>query len=153
METLAACFLNRDAQAIEFQDCGSKFAHVTSVEVSPCKSEPCRLILNRNSTISIKFKPRENVTEGHAQVYGIIQGFLISFHLPDSTLCPHITPNGCPMKQGMEQTYNFKLPISPADARLTDTNDDIWLTIRWQLTDQNGDNIVCVDLPATIVSD
>ncbi|KAL3308216.1 Phosphatidylglycerol/phosphatidylinositol transfer protein [Cichlidogyrus casuarinus] len=142
---LAYCLFLSNVNASRFKDCGSKFSQVSAVDVSPCPSEPCPLIKNENSTVTITFNPTEDVSGGYAQVHGIIAHVPLPFNLPDTTLCPHLIPSGCPMAKGQKAIYNFTLPISSSYPSIS-------VIIRWELVDQNGNDIVCVDFPAKIVS-
>ncbi|KAL3310224.1 hypothetical protein Ciccas_011214 [Cichlidogyrus casuarinus] len=150
------CWLCLCADASVFKDCGSKLSKVSSVVVNPCPSEPCPLIVNHNSTVSITFTPSQDIVGGSARVHGVIAHVSVPFSLPDTTLCPHITPSGCPLKSGQQQTYTFTIPISSTYPRVKTIFSintlQISVIIRWELVDQNGQDIVCIDFPAKIVS-
>merc|ERR1712168_926238 len=64
--------------------------------------------------------------------------------LPEGKACEtgHITP-ACPLTPSKEHAYDIKLPVSSWYPSLR-------LNVKWQLQDENGNDLVCIIFPAML---
>ena len=111
---------------IKYQYCeGMKFqGEVSSVDISPCPSQPCVLHKGTKVTATIKFTPFVTVTNGTLEVDGIIGGkFKVKFPLPNPDACKGHNLV-CPLKAGKAYTLigtlyvNKIYPNTPLDAQM-----------------------------------
>ncbi|XP_014603527.1 PREDICTED: protein NPC2 homolog isoform X2 [Polistes canadensis] len=116
--------------AVEFKDCGSKIGHFTKITISNCDaSKPaCELVRNSNVSLAIDFIPYVP----------------IPFPLTHPDVCTNPESNiQCPLKKDTEYTYKAVLPVENTYPKLS-------LKIRWELQDENKQDIICVSIPAKI---
>ena len=148
---LVFCFLSLygspTCQAVEITDCGSKVGKFTSVTLKGCdmSKSVCDLVRNTNASIEIDFTVDKDVSSVVAIVHGIIMDIPIPFPLPGANACAN--PDSgltCPLTQGGPYHYHTTLPVLKTYPKLS-------VTVKWQLVNENGENIVCVLLPARIV--
>ncbi|GAA47184.1 Niemann-Pick C2 protein [Clonorchis sinensis] len=125
--------------AIYFEDCGSQGATVLEVDVAPCKSYPCTLVIGEQYTVRIGFTATIDVWSGMAIANSIYNGVTKSLRLKDPDLCDHLLPS-CPVKTGKTYvfsytgTVNWKIP-------------DIKIYLQWQLANQYTWPFLCVQFP------
>merc|ERR1712221_5094 len=126
-----------------FKDCGSK-AKVTSVDVNGCAKAPCLLPKGSDASMVIKFEAPAASTAVNTVVHGIIAGIPVPFSVPDGKACEtgHVKP-ACPLAANGEHAYDIKLPVSAWYPSLR-------LNVKWQLQDENGDDIICIIFPAIL---
>ncbi|XP_077996672.1 NPC intracellular cholesterol transporter 2 homolog a-like [Glandiceps talaboti] len=127
---------------IKFKDCGSKSGKAATVEVDPCPQQPCVLKRGTNETVKITFTPNKAITAIKAVVHGIIADVPVPFPLPNPDGCKD-SGLACPLTPNKSYTYVDVLEIKTIYPALQ-------LTIKWELQDQNGDDIVCIEVPARI---
>nr|CAH8819258.1 unnamed protein product [Trichobilharzia regenti] len=127
-----------------FRDCGSTKGSIVSMTVTPCDTKPCSLYKGKNATITIDFKTSSAVTKASAIVHGILSHIPVPFPLDNPDVCKFVTPS-CPLKPSeAKYTYNYTM--------LTSTSyPSIRVGIKWELQDEDGNDIVCVEFPAQIV--
>ncbi|XP_075156215.1 Niemann-Pick type C-2a [Haematobia irritans] len=140
---LAGIFLS-SVDALIFTDCGSKIGKFTKVVVSDCDTTKNECILKRNSTVSITidFVLVEDVTSIKTVVHGKVMGVEMPFHLQNPDAC---VDSGlkCPLDKGETYEYQATLPVLKAYPKVN-------VMVKWELQDQNGEDIVCVSIPAKI---
>lgn len=103
-----AQFLSVSAKNISFDDCGSKVGKLVSIDITPCKEEPCTLYKGEKATCTIIFIPSEEISSAKIQVYGIISEIKVPWKSFD--LC---SLTKCPIKSGQETKIILSLFVSP----------------------------------------
>ena len=117
-------------------------AEINSVDITPCKSQPC--VFHKGTTVkcTIKFTPEEDVTNGTLGMFGIIDQVKIPFPLPQNKVCQDHGLD-CPLKRGVQ----VELTISVA---VKEEFPSIQLSAGFDCTDQSGKDLFCFKLPARI---
>jgi len=131
-------------QCIVWKDCGSKESSVKSLSVSGCeKDKVCNLVKGQNYTISVDFTGKEDITKAVAVVHGVLSGIPVPFPInnPDGCKDSGLT---CPVKAGTEAKYHSQIFVKTEYPKLK-------VVVKWELRDQNSQDIFCVMLPAQIV--
>ncbi|KAL5278238.1 NPC2 family protein [Megaselia abdita] len=130
--------------ALQFKDCGSKGGKFTKVTVSNCDTTQKECILKRNSTasITIDFSLGEDVSEVTTVVHGKIMGVEMPFILQNPNACED-SGLKCPLTKDSTYQYQATLPVLKSYPKVT-------VEVKWQLKDQNKQDIVCVLIPAKI---
>ncbi|XP_005187474.1 NPC intracellular cholesterol transporter 2 homolog a [Musca domestica] len=140
---VAGLFLD-NINALQFTDCGSKTGKFTKVSVSDCDTTKNECILKRNSTVSITidFSLAEDVKAIQTVVHGKVMGVEMPFHLQNPDAC---VDSGlkCPLDKGETYEYTASLPVLKAYPKVN-------VMVKWELKDQNNEDIVCVEIPAKI---
>ncbi|CAK9807024.1 NPC intracellular cholesterol transporter 2 homolog a [Anthophora plagiata] len=144
---LLLCYLSFSptCRAFNVEDCGSKSGKFTSVTLSCDMSKSvCDLIPNTNATIEINFTIDKDISAVNAVVHGIIMDVPIPFPLGNANACTHSESNiSCPLAKGGSYLYRNVLPVHKSYPKLA-------VTVKWQLKDENNEDIVCVLIPAKI---
>ncbi|TGZ64055.1 hypothetical protein CRM22_006563 [Opisthorchis felineus] len=125
-----------------YMDCGSKTGKVNSLEVVPCEGPSCTLHRGKNSTIKLGFQSNVFVQAGSVAVHGVIAHVPVPFSLDNSHICDFLTPS-CPIQPNQLYMYTFSLLVHSSYP-------PIRLDIRWELRDDSGSDIACVQFPAQI---
>ncbi|XP_053975231.1 NPC intracellular cholesterol transporter 2 homolog a-like [Hylaeus volcanicus] len=143
---LLALSISPICQALEITDCGSKVGKYTSVTLAGCDmTKPvCDLVRNTNASIHIEFTPDKDVKEVHAVVRGIIMDIPMPFPLSNADACKY-SDSGiiCPLAKDQSYHYMNTLPVLKSYPTLS-------VTVRWELRDENNEDIVCILIPAKI---
>ena len=115
-----------------------------SVDVTPCPSQPCVFHRGTNVTATIKFSPDLMVTDGTLEVFGIILGIKIQFHLQHPDACKN---HGlvCPLQSGVTYSLELTLPIKPRPEYPT-----IQLVARVDFKLPGGNYLFCFMFPMRI---
>ncbi|KOC67818.1 Protein NPC2 like protein [Habropoda laboriosa] len=144
---LLLCYLSFSptCRAFDVQDCGSKIGKFTSVTLGcDMKKSICDLIPNTNASIEIDFTVDKDVSAVTAVVHGIIMDVSIPFPLANANACATPTSDvSCPLEKGGSYHYKNVLPVHKSYPKLA-------VTVKWQLKDENNENIVCILVPARI---
>ncbi|XP_031839654.1 NPC intracellular cholesterol transporter 2 homolog a [Nomia melanderi] len=144
---LLFCFaLSPTCRAFEVIDCGSKVGTFTSVTLSGCDmtKQACDLIRDTNATIEIDFTVDKEITNMYAIVHGVIMDVPIGFPLPNANACEYAHSGiTCPVAKGTACHYTNTLPVLKSYPKLS-------LIVRWELRDENNQDIVCLLIPARI---
>lgn len=132
------------AMNLSFKDCGSQVGEIVSLDVTPCTSDPCSLKRGgTNATVTITFKPHEQVTQAKIYVYAIIGIIPIPLPLPNPDAC-----NGhgmtCPLTSGNAAELIVKQSIDS-------TFPDGKITVKAELKDQVQNNVLCGEVTLTLV--
>eukprot|EP00112_Aurelia_sp_Birch-Aquarium-sp1_P015197 Seg335.3 transcript_id=Seg335.3/GoldUCD/mRNA.D3Y31 product="Prolyl-tRNA synthetase associated domain-containing protein 1" protein_id=Seg335.3/GoldUCD/D3Y31 len=135
---VALSFSFATCKVVKFKDCGSVNGVVTNVFIDPCKETPCILHKGGNSTISVSFKPKAQVTAVKAMVHGIIAGIPVPFPITGDDGCK-VSGLTCPLKPGVEVKYFKLIEVSPSYPSLK-------LLVKWELQDQSKKDLVCVEM-------
>ncbi|CAL1285799.1 unnamed protein product [Larinioides sclopetarius] len=147
MNRLVACIalfvLAVHVSGTKFTDCGSQTGQVASVQVSDCPDSADKCILKKGTTksITINFTSKGASNSAKAVVHGVIAGVPLPFSLKNPDGCK--SGIACPVKNGESYTYTNQLPIRRSYPALG-------VTVRWEIQDDNGGDIVCVEIPCEI---
>ncbi|XP_054087450.1 NPC intracellular cholesterol transporter 2 homolog a [Zeugodacus cucurbitae] len=129
---------------LQFTDCGSKTGSFTKVLVSDCDTTKNECILKRNTTasITINFALNEVASKITTVVHGKVLGVEMPFHLQNPDAC---VDSGlkCPLEKGETYEYKATLPVLKAYPKVN-------VLVKWELQDQNNEDIICVQIPAKI---
>ncbi|XP_049310918.1 NPC intracellular cholesterol transporter 2 homolog a [Bactrocera dorsalis] len=129
---------------LQFTDCGSKTGSFTKVIISDCDTTKNECILKRNTTasITINFALNEIASKITTVVHGKVMGVEMPFHLQNPDAC---VDSGlkCPLEKGETYEYKATLPVLKAYPKVN-------VLVKWELQDQNSEDIICVQIPAKI---
>ncbi|XP_011161896.1 NPC intracellular cholesterol transporter 2 homolog a [Solenopsis invicta] len=136
----ASCF------AFTFTDCGSALGKFTEVSVSGCPTskEKCILVRGTNESISIKFKPNNDISQVNIRVYGILMNVPVPFPFEKSDACKD--PNAginCPLHKDQEYDYTASLFVQKKYPSVS-------VTIQWELVNEKKEKIICLQFPAKV---
>lgn len=144
LRILSVCLIiHLSAANTPYKTCGNPSAKVLDVTVVGCNSPPCALKKGTNASFSLTFEAGKAYTAANADVHGIIGGIPLPFQIPNPDGC-HNCNLVCPLESGKTYVYKNTIPVSTSYPKLQ-------LIVKWELLDQNGDDIVCIELPAQIV--
>jgi len=116
---------------------------VQSLSIIGCESTPvCTLIKGKNASLEIDFTTTENSNAGTSVVHGIIAGIRVPFALSNPDVCKD-SGVSCPLQTGTTYKYMtqiFVKTIYPS----------IKLKVQWEIQDDAGKDLICIELPAQI---
>ncbi|KXJ25184.1 Epididymal secretory protein E1 [Exaiptasia diaphana] len=141
---IIAAVTSIQAMKLKFKDCGSQVGEIVSLDVTPCTSDPCSLKRGgTNATVTINFKPHEQVTQSKIYVYAIIGIIPIPLPIPNPDAC---TGHGltCPLASGKDVELVVKQSIDstfPAGK----------VTVKAELKDQVQNNVLCGEVTLTLM--
>ncbi|GAA56545.1 Phosphatidylglycerol/phosphatidylinositol transfer protein [Clonorchis sinensis] len=130
------------SEAIRFSDCGSVNVVVRSVDVSPCKSDPCTLHGKEVVTVRIGFKALADIDAGEGRIRGTLGGEYVVIPLPQTDVCGHLSPP-CPVRAQKIYTYKYT-GVVPSGIRPGT------VIIQWQLLTKGGAVFLCAEFPVII---
>lgn len=136
-----ACSSRSLTTDIKFANCGPE-GSITSVDLSPCTSQPCVFHHGTNVTVTIKFKAGMDAGDLKTKVYGQVLGQWIPFPLPNPNACSgcHLV---CPLSKGGEYVYENIFAVIPSYP-------DIKLAVKWEIVNANDQPLVCFVFPMQI---
>lgn len=128
---------------IAYKDCGSTGPHVDRVLINGQDNKGV-VILKRGQTanLTVEFTASENTAKATSVVHGIIAGIPVPFQIPDDNACDGMKPS-CPIVTNQKYIYNASLDVKKIYPKMT-------LIVKWEITDDNGKDLICVVIPATI---
>ncbi|KAK7903894.1 hypothetical protein WMY93_016501 [Mugilogobius chulae] len=131
------------AETVKFVDCGSAVGKVSTVNVTPCPTQPCQLKKGDNYSVNVTFVSTVETQKSTAVVHGIVAGVPIPFPIPISDGCE--SGIKCPIQT--EQTYNYvaTLPVKSEYPCLK-------VVVEWELKDDGSKDLFCIKFPIEIVS-
>jgi Niemann-Pick C2 protein len=118
---------------------------VSLVAVAGCDTTPvCILKKGQNASIEIDFVINEDSKVAKSVVHGIIAGVPFPFGLDHPDVC---TESGvqCPLKSGTSYTYKTHIYVKSDYPSVS-------VKVRWEIQDDQGNDIVCIELPAKLSS-
>ncbi|XP_054712583.1 NPC intracellular cholesterol transporter 2 homolog a-like [Uloborus diversus] len=126
-----------------FNDCGSKTGTPTSVKVTDCPDDADECVLKRGTTagIEVDFTAGAATKTLKTSVHGIIANVPMPFPLPEPDACK--TGVTCPVTKGSTYIYKNNLAIRQIYPALE-------VTVRWELKDDSGADMVCVEIPCRL---
>ena len=127
------------ASDVKFKDCGSAEGTVSKLDITPCESQPCVFHKGTNVTATVIFTPKETVAKSTIKVYGVI-GVSVLFLSADGCKDHGLS---CPLKPNVEVKLVVKLPVLKEYP-------SIELVVKFELVDQDGKKVFCVEFPASI---
>ncbi|VDD74226.1 unnamed protein product [Mesocestoides corti] len=86
----------------------------------------------------------EVIKSGKIVVHGIIGGIPIPFSLPDNDLCHFVKP-GCTIQPNAIEQMDYELFVK-------ESYPSIHVTIKWELVDETGGDVICIKFPAQLSS-
>ena len=125
-----------------YKSCGSASGKLLNVTVSGCTGNPCILKKGTDASFAIGFTAGKDITAVKAVVHGIISGIPIPFPIPNADGCKN-SNLVCPLKSGQTYLYKDAIPVAASYP-------SIRLVVKWELEDENGKDIVCIEVPAQI---
>ncbi|XP_022226983.1 NPC intracellular cholesterol transporter 2 homolog a [Drosophila obscura] len=139
-----ACLLVAFVQGLEFSDCGSKTGKFTRVVIEGCDTTKSECILKRNTTVSfsIDITLAEEATAVKTVVHGKVLGIEMPFPLANPNACVN-SGLKCPLEKGASYRYTATLPVLRTYPKVS-------VLVKWELQDQNSEDIICVEIPAKI---
>ncbi|XP_070160181.1 NPC intracellular cholesterol transporter 2 homolog a [Polyergus mexicanus] len=132
--------------AVKFANCGSTLGKFTEVSVSGCQAsdEKCALVRGTNASISINFIPNKDITQVYVHVYGVLIDIPIPFPFDKPDVCKDLNDGvACPLHKDQEYHYTTSLLVQK---KFPSVN----VNIKWELVDEAGQNIVCIEFPAKV---
>ncbi|XP_017474929.1 PREDICTED: protein NPC2 homolog [Rhagoletis zephyria] len=141
---IALCISSSVVYGLQFTDCGSKTGSFNKVVISDCDTTKNECVLKRNTTasITINFALNEEASKITTVVHGKVLGVEMPFHLQNPDAC---VDSGlkCPLEKGETYEYKAILPVLKAYPK-------VHVLVKWELQDQNNEDIICVQIPAKI---
>ena len=139
------CYLGNVAP--KYFDC-SKKGSIKSIMISggcnPAKSNECELKRNTNASVEVQFVSKEVTSKVQVSVHGIIAHIPVKFPVPDADACAHKESGiTCPTKEQL-YTYRNVIPVLAAYPKLK-------VAVKWELLDQNDDDLLCFVMNVQIV--
>ncbi|SPP79323.1 NPC intracellular cholesterol transporter 2 homolog a [Drosophila guanche] len=131
-------------QGLEFSDCGSKTGKFTRVVIEGCDTTKSECILKRNTTVS--FSIDINLAEEATAVKTVVHGKVLGIEMPFPLANPNACVNSglkCPLEKGESYRYTATLPVLKTYPKVS-------VLVKWELQDQNSEDIICVEIPAKI---
>jgi len=138
--------LENDLSETPYSECdeSSLVGKVTNVEVVGCTNDPCELKAGSTATVKLGFIPSANVETFSAKVYGVIGGIPVPFHVPHPDGCADSGVK-CPLVAGKEYSYFNTIPVLKNYPRIS-------VKVKWELVTGDDKSLLCVLIPAKIVS-
>ncbi|OXU16317.1 hypothetical protein TSAR_004732 [Trichomalopsis sarcophagae] len=153
-------------RAVEFKDCGSTAGNFDKVEISNCdlSAPACVLKKGTEASIGLHFTPSKKLgiliptrrfltifiipdkasSRVTAVVHGIIEDIDVPFPIPNAEACfDNHSGVVCPLPAGTGTSYHATLPVLAKYPTVS-------VTVKWELKDEKGANIVCVEIPVSI---
>ncbi|CAG9789338.1 unnamed protein product [Diatraea saccharalis] len=138
------------AAATDVQQCpGKSFQNLNeNVVLSPCKKPPCRLKKGTNQHITVSFVPDKDLAQVKNHVVADVFGIPLPFLGVDgNSICDKVfLENGdkasCPLKAGTKYMYKDSFPVHSVYPSVA-------VKVHWSIQ-ENGDDIVCFEVPARI---
>merc|ERR1712244_113665 len=115
---------------------------ISSVDISNCPALPCPLKRGTNVSVTMTWKPSEDVSAATSQVYGFLNGKIKTpFPLSDNNACHDMT---CPAAAGTATVYKHVLPVSTLYPTIP-------VIVQWQVM-VGSDIAACFSIPVVIVA-
>ncbi|XP_012260415.2 NPC intracellular cholesterol transporter 2 homolog a-like [Athalia rosae] len=143
---LALLSLSSLSNGFRISNCGSPAGSYSRILISGCDDLNNVCVLHRGTNVSmeIDFQTTENVVDVKTVVHGTILVVPIRFPVPHPDACTD--PNSglsCPLNKEGQYHYKSTFPVHTKYPAVS-------LTVKWELQDENGNDIVCFELPAKI---
>ena len=123
------------SREVPFTKCASPFGQLSSVDVTPCDSDPCVFESGTNETIAVTFTPNEVVSKGDIHLYVSKWGIRKKLPLKNPHLCEGYGLK-CPLKKDLPVKLSITGQIPQGAPSGT-------YEVEAELVDQNGGTVVC----------
>lgn len=100
------------------------------------------MLKGKNASFAVTFTINEDSTSAKAIVHGIIAGVPVPFPIPNPDACKD-SGLTCPLKKGTQYTYTTQIFVRTEYP-------SIKLVVKYELQDQNSNDIFCVLIPVEI---
>lgn len=132
--------------AIVIDDCGSSLNSTILYSISNCTDEhtQCPFVVGTNVTLKATFTSDRLINSTNVNLAGHLAFFRIPFAIDPTEACGNWGLK-CPMDATSVQTLQIILPIKSYYPR-------IGVGVEMQLTDEEGNILICCTFPAKIVS-
>ncbi|KAG9336458.1 hypothetical protein JZ751_002805 [Albula glossodonta] len=136
-------FVLTHAEPVKFMDCGSAVGKVSIVDINPCPKQPCELRKGQSYSVNVTFNSNDESQTSRAVVHGVIAGVPIPFPIPIDDGCK--SGIACPIQKDKSYSYVNQLPVKPEYP-------SIKLVVEWELRDDSGKDLFCIQFPVHITS-
>ncbi|CAL8272608.1 unnamed protein product [Merluccius merluccius] len=131
------------AEPVKYVDCGSAVGKVSMVDINPCPRQPCQLRKGQSYSVNVTFSSAVESQTSKAIVHGVIAGVPIPFAIPVQDGCK--SGIACPIEKESNYHYVNELPVK-------EIYPSIKLVVEWELRDDDGKDLFCIEFPVQIVS-
>ncbi|CAL8295468.1 unnamed protein product [Arctogadus glacialis] len=131
------------AEPVKYIDCGSAVGKVSMVDIKPCPNQPCQLHRGQSYSVNVTFSSAVESQTSKAIVHGVIAGVPIPFPIPIQDGCK--SGIACPIQKETNYHYVNDLPVKTEYP-------SIKLLVEWELKDDEGKDLFCIEFPVHIVS-
>ncbi|CAL8286555.1 unnamed protein product [Lota lota] len=131
------------AEPVKYIDCGSAVGKVSMVDIKPCPNQPCQLHKGQSYSVNVTFNSAVESQTSKAIVHGVIAGVPIPFPIPIEDGCK--SGIACPIQKETNYNYVNDLPVKTEYP-------SIRLVVEWELRDDTGKDLFCIEFPVQIVS-
>ncbi|XP_056446731.1 NPC intracellular cholesterol transporter 2-like [Gadus macrocephalus] len=131
------------AEPVKYHDCGSAVGKVSMVDIKPCPNQPCQLHKGQSYSVNVTFSSAVESQTSKAIVHGVIAGVPIPFPIPIQDGCK--SGIACPIQKETNYHYVNDLPVKTEYP-------SIKLLVEWELKDDEGKDLFCIEFPVQIVS-
>ncbi|KAL7635991.1 UNVERIFIED_CONTAM: hypothetical protein RMT77_013809 [Armadillidium vulgare] len=134
------------ASAVIITNCNSTgIVDMDNIKVTGCTPQRryCLFKKGEDAELELPFTPRNPVQKMTAYVTGIISHIPIPFPIPNSNACLN-SDLTCPLSPDTEVTYKAKLAVKKGYPA-------VHVKVRWELRDEHGGDVVCIEIPVQIV--
>ncbi|KAG7280694.1 hypothetical protein CRUP_004494 [Coryphaenoides rupestris] len=128
------------AEPVKYIDCGSAVGSVSMVDIVPCPRQPCQLHRGQSYAVNVTFQQCQT---SKAIVHGVIAGVPIPFPIPIEDGCK--SGIVCPIQKETSYHYVNDLPVKSEYPCIK-------LLVEWELKDDSGKDLFCIEFPVQIVS-
>ena len=131
------------AEVINFKDCGSVQGKVHSVEVIPCRHEPCFIRTGDDYTIQVSFTSLVQSQTSKAKAYAMLSFGPRRIQIPEPDGCK--SGIKCPIEVGNPLLYKATLNVPSIFPYAKGE-------VKWRLRDDSKKNLFCIEFPVEINS-
>jgi len=131
----------------DFNPCATeaKYGKLNSIKVSNCNStvDRCPFKTGQNVSMELTFETNKDLDSAKIKIAGILSIVPVPFRINPDTVCSYGA--SCPLKKGVQNTINLEFPIKPSYPTIR-------LLVQVQLSGPEGESVVCVRFPASIIN-
>ncbi|XP_051875452.1 NPC intracellular cholesterol transporter 2-like [Pristis pectinata] len=131
------------AQPVKFKDCRSTAGKIIIVDITPCPLLPCVLHKGQSYAVNVTFASKTSSQKTVAAVYGLVNGILIPFNIPNADGCK--SGIQCPIRSNQNYHYLNYLPVK-------EEYPSIKLVVQWELKDDLDRYLFCWKIPVQITN-
>ena len=127
--------------------CGTKkpILLVKNFQIDNCTEFPCVLTRGTNASLNMELTATQRITGLKLAVFGIIGGLEVPFNMNSNEHCKAaINDEACPLQKGKAYQYTNGIHVSPQYPAIS-------VSVRYQLNDLAGKQLLCIQFPAKLV--